>query len=358
MKIFDTVLILILAFYRFNQQSTSDSTESNEQGDMVENSNIDDTSKQYNNTDDNPNKNTKIILIGFENYKIDNNNNITFNVIFKRIYGNISPEKLKITLNIFNEMLRNLKEEKKTIECLINNANEGSNKIIFNCSFGSELVNITKVSAEKNFSLVNGDGIPYNNNILKALLSVYADRKIDNIQNEKEPLDFIILYNSTKAQDQEKFDVVGFIDEKINDDDDNNVILFINTKNISCTINEINPKYYDLECPLNESISFKLENIVGQKSNQILIISMREGLDDTIVFPPPNTDYNNKKYTNRGLSDGAIAAIVIGCVFTVISITIVIMLLRKRKVNPRPKISSQVDIYTNVSKSSQQKIDE
>lgn len=114
---------------------------------------------------------------------------------------------------------------------------------------------------------------------------------------------------------------------------------------------------YDLECPLNESISFKLDNIEGQKSNQILIISMlRE--DDTIVFIPPNIDYNNKKYTNRGLSDGAISAIVIGCVFTVISITIVIMLLRKRKVNPPPKISSQVDIYTNVSKSSQQKIDE
>ena len=357
MKNFDILLILILSFYKFNQDSSVDSTDLIDPSNTYDYSNSFDSSKQFNNTDDSPTSPTKIILIGFENCKIYNNNNITFNVIFKRIYGNISPKKLIITLNIFNGMLRNLNEETKTIECPNNNKEGDSKKILFICSNVSKLVNITKVSAENNFLLVDADGKSYDKNKLKTFLTDNANKTIENIQKENGTLDFIILYNSKKIQEEEKFKVIGTIDEQTNNND-NNVILFINTKTIPCTINEINHKKYDLECPLNESISFKLDNIEGKKSNQLLIISMSEDEDDTIIFPPLNIDYNNKKYPNRGLSDGAIAAIVIGCVFTVISITIVIMLLRKRKVNPPPKISSQVDIYTNVSKSSQQKIDE
>ena len=127
MKIIEILFILSLVFYRSNQENTLDNTDLS---DPVTTSDISDsypTTMQYNNTDYSP---TKIILIGFENYKINKNNNITFNVIFKKIYGNIFPENLLITLNIFNGMLRNLKEEKETIKCPINKSDEGINKLV------------------------------------------------------------------------------------------------------------------------------------------------------------------------------------------------------------------------------------
>ena len=71
-----------------------------------------------------------------------------------------------------------------------------------------------------------------------------------------------------------------------------------------------------------------------------------------------NINKINKTAPNRGLSDGAIAGIIIGCVLTIFSIIVVIVLLRGRNAKSPPKLNSQLDMYSHVSKSSQQNIEE
>ena len=71
------------------------------------------------------------------------------------------------------------------------------------------LENIIKVSADKKFSLVNEKGETYNGLVL---LSGYANRAIENLQNEKESIkEFIILQNSHMAVNDQKFAVLGNI---------------------------------------------------------------------------------------------------------------------------------------------------
>ena len=84
---------------------------------------------------------------------------------------------------------------------------------------------------------------------------------------------------------------------------------------------------------------------------------MKENFNDFIEINP-EIENINKKTSKSQLSDGAIAPIIIGGVLAVVSIMIVIIILGKRTVKPPPKIKSQIDIYSNVSKNSQESIEE
>jgi hypothetical protein len=98
-----------------------------------------------------------------------------------------------------------------------------------------------------------------------------------------------------------------------------------------------------------------LDNIDGKISNKALIISMDDREKDYIVIQIPNNDYV-KKSSDKGLSSGAIAGIIIACVGAIFSIIITIFLCRKPVKPPMQNDITKVDIYSNVSKSSQQSI--
>lgn len=365
MKNLNILLFLILLSFCFNDDS-SDSTntfdsESYSDEDFSDyhwpEDNSDSTIQNYNLTENEPIP--RIILVGFENFKIKQKV-IYFNVFFKRIYGNIFPEFLKITLHIINGLLRNLKEEIPTVKCP-RISNKGEDNIIFNCTVKTDLDDIIKVSADKNYTLVDKEGNIYDN--LQTFLTGYANRTIGNIQNETKEIkseNLIFLQNSTLIMNEPQFYVLGNISENI-DIKDNNVILYINenedgnTKEIPCIIKKNENQLHELECSPRQTVSFNLDNIDGKISNKTLIISMRDNENDFIYIAIPNNDYGKKK-SDKGLKPGAIIGIAIVCIAIVILATIVTILLCTKNVKPQSKDIKQVDIYSNVNNSSQQNI--
>ena len=301
MKNLGILLFLILFSFCFTETDIY-SSDSNYQGPYFPDDSITDYFTPGNIDSIMPNNNTvyesktRIILLGFEKFQIIQKI-IYFNVIFKRIYGNIFPKILILTIHIFNGNLRNLAEEIKTIECPKISKDDEDN-IKFNCSNETNLDNIIKVSAYKNYSLVNEDRKNYND--LQTYLTGYANRTIGNIQKENDTIkDFIILQNSTVVVDDQQFYVMGNISENENIKDNEEVTLYIdeneNIKEIPCIIKyENQKKNYELSCTPKQSISFHLDNIDGKISNKTLIISMDDRENDFIDIRIPNNDYVKK----------------------------------------------------------------
>ena len=243
----------------------------------------------------NKTENPRIILIGFEKFIIKEK--INFNVIFRRIYGTI-PTVLKLTIHIFNGILRNLEEKTNQIECQ-KIPSENEDIIRFNCTSDTLLNDITKVSADTKFSLVNENGEIYDGLVF---LSGYANRTIGNIQNEKGPIkEFIILQDSHMDMSDQKFVVLGHIIEKEDIRDSTEAILYVNDNEnqkieIPCMIEKQNQlNTYELECSPKQTISFNLDNVDGTIANKNLIISMADGANDFIDIQIPNNDYSKKK---------------------------------------------------------------
>ena len=161
--------------------------------------------------------------------------------------------------------------------------------------------------------------------------------------------------------DDQQFYVMGNISKIENIKDNAEVTLNIdqneNIKEIPCIIKyETQLKYYELECTPKQAISFHLDNVDGKILNKALIISMADGANDFINIPFLNNDYG-KKSSDKGLSTGAIIGIVIACVAIAIISTLITMLLCRKSVKPPlQNNTTQIDIYSNVSKSSQQNI--
>ena len=300
------MLFLILFSFCFNQTDSDLSSDFTDQSDFSNDySNnaiaVDDSTNLINGTDSEPKP--RIILLGFENFKIIEKI-IYFNVIFRQIYGNIIfPHKLKLTIHVFNEKLRNLGEEINTIECP-RDSNDYDHTIKFNCSKETHLDNIIKVSADKNYSLIDKEGNTIDDLVLLQFLSGYANRTIGNIQDQKDELkDFIILQNSTVYSGEKQFFILGNISDNENIKDNTEVTLYIDEnengtiKEIPCIIHKEKNQlqYYELECTPIQGISFHLDNVDGKILNKHLIVSMRDGENDYISFPEPKNDFGKKK---------------------------------------------------------------
>ena len=351
MKNLEILLLLILVSYCLSEDHTDYIDYNSEKPLPAVYSNMESYSiySEYYFDPSNPSNNTiyepytKLFLLGFEKYQFIQKI-ISFNVIFKKIYGQIIPKKLLITIHIVKGILRNLEEEKetKTIICpRISNDNE--NNIKFFCSNETNFESITSISADKNFSLVDENGNTYDN--LTSVVTGYANRTIGNLQNEIGPTkDFIILENSIINVDETKFNVVGHISGNT---------YFIIEDNVTLFINDNENSNFELECTPEQSISFHLDNVYGSISDKNLIISMKDDENDIIDISISKKSYKDRKASNKSLTIGAVVGIVIGCILTVIFLVIISVLLTRRAVKP-PIAMSQFDYYSNSS--SQQKI--
>lgn len=359
MKSLEIILLFILLSYCFNfdnseeidenynpisDEDYDDSSLGYNEPSFPSNSKTEETEKPdiFNQTELNP----KIILVAFENYTFENGN-VTFYVLFKIISGLICPRYLQLTLHFISEAnLRYLNEEVKTTECeRITEVNEDN--IRFNCSEKTKFTNITQLFADKNFSLLNEDGFAIEE--LETPLSGYAQKTIQNIQNETGQKKFYYLINSTKFEDQDNLHF--YVKGKSSEDLENQAItLNIYEENegkiiyVPCNINDTGN---ELHCFPKRTIKANLDNADGTISkNEILIISMKEK-NDIISLGYNKNENDNKNSSKKRLSGGAIAAIVISSCIMIIVITLALLHYKRQpKVPIQPK---EIDMVSSNS---------
>ena len=310
------------------------------------------------NTDSN-NKNQPIItpspqfiLLGFGDFQSEDNL-ISFIVFCKRIFTNVYPRILFITVRIDFGRLRNL-EEFQTIKCTLKeNQNDIDNdNFNYDCQLEKKIDNIKQISIDKNqnFELYESDEEGKSTKINNVVINPTpnAIKTMDNIQNEKGVKKFFVLQNSTKIQEENKFKISGKIDtpdEDLHNSKFNlNVNEYGNIRQIPCTLysKKNNGKNnYELECTPQYSIYASLNNSDGNiKEDKYLVVSMMDE-NDYIYYNFPNNNYRSKKSSSRGLSGGTIAAIVISCVVAVVAIAIIAVLFNKPKSVSHSQTQSQ-----------------
>ena len=310
------------------------------------------------NTDSN-NKNQPIItpspqfiLLGFGDFQSEDNL-ISFIVFCKRIFTNVYPRILFITVRIDFGRLRNL-EEFQTIKCTLKeNQNDIDNdNFNYDCQLEKKIDNIKQISIDKNqnFELYESDEEGKSTKINNVVINPTpnAIKTMDNIQNEKGTKTFFVLQNSTKIQEENKFKISGKIDTP--DEDLHNSTFNLNVYEngkiiqIPCTLysKKNNGKNnYELECTPQYSIYASLNNSDGNiKEDKYLVVSMMDE-NDYIYYNFPNNNYRSKKSSSRGLSGGTIAAIVISCVVAVVAIAIIAVLFNKPKSVSHSQTQSQ-----------------
>ena len=256
MKFFNTILLLILLCSSFEYKSnknirkleedytddiysdTSDIGDVSDTDYIIEPSDIDSNNKNQTIITPSP----QFILLGFGDYK-SLNNIISFIVFCKRIFTNVYPRILFITVRIDFGRLRNL-EEVQTIECtLIEDPNDINNdNFNYECPLNEKIDNIKQISVDKNFELYEKDEEDKLTKINDVVINPTpnAIKTMDNIQNEKGTKTFFVLQNSTKIQEENKFKISGKIDtpdEDLHNSKFNlNVNEYGNIRQIPCTL--------------------------------------------------------------------------------------------------------------------------
>ena len=294
----------------------------------------------------------RIILLGFGNYK-KVSEDITFNVFFKRIYTKVYPKYIYLTITLIsNRRLRNLEEKVEKIRCELevnadNNNPEENNDLKYNCNYRTELNDITSISVDPKIEFGNDTD---NFTEIDVPITSNANKDIKNIQNAESGLEeIIILENSNKTQNDEKFFINGETNKKLNNGP---VTLYLEEigyggkNNISCILSDIGNNNYELECTPKVSIFARLDNSEGTTfDNKSLLISMLDDKEE-VFFNIPNNKYENKISSSKGLTGGAIAAIVVSCVVAVIAIIIISIILKMPKNPKTPTIQkSPMEMY-------------
>ena len=288
----------------------------------------------------------RIILLGFGNYK-KVSEDITFNVFFKRIYTKVYPKYIYLTITLIsNRRLRNLEEKVEAIRCEIED-NADNYDLKYNCNYRTELNDITSISVDPKIGFGNDTD---NFTEIDVPITSNVNKDIKNIQNAESDLEkIIILENSNKTQNDEKFFINGEANEKLNNGP---VTLYLEEigyggkNNISCILSDIGNNNYELECIPKVSIFARLDNSEGTTfDNKSLLISMLDDKEE-VFFNIPNNKYENKISSSKGLTGGAIAAIVISCVVAVFAIVIISIILKMPKNPKTPTIQkSPMEMY-------------
>ena len=230
------------------------------------------------------------------------------------------------------------------------------NNVRYNCSFpldvNQTILNITTDGKAK-FEVSNGKFEPIIKYTSYANKTMFEDgiqsRTDDGILKNKK---MYILNNTILEENGLKFKLTG---ESLIPFDDKKAILSFDEKgngkikNATCDIYKIEGNIYEFDCTANENINAELNGASGKTYNtdEDIVIVMKSD-SDTILNA--NSGNNYRSYYDRksssGLTGGAIAGIVIGCIIALLAIAIGGMLCRRNKV-PAPFQESTLGI--NVS---------
>ena len=296
----------------------------------------------------------KFILVSFEKYNFKRPN-ISFDINFRRIYGDFLPKYLRTTLRIFNKNIRNLEDtpEIKTIICY-SNQDYNSEEFKFNCLTETTFSNISKISIDKNISLsIDELNEFYDNEDI--YYPGYANRIMDNITTETETKIFYFLENTNLIYNEERHNFSlngtiknpGFNQKKV-------TLIFNETSNkrtnipVSCGIKRSSRNINLLDCIPKKSFQNTLNGIRGETTNtNINLIILMSDPNASIDFKVIPNEYFTTKKDSSGLSGGAIAAIVIVCVVALIAFIITVFLIK----NKTPKIPKNANVLSMYSSS-------
>ena len=287
-----------------------------------------------------PSYSSKLILLGFGHYyrPLFQKQLIFFVVYFFRILGNIPSRYLLIPINIgYSTNLRFLEE---TYANCTRFTDDNKDNIQYNCS--SQVDPDKAISSlnikENGLNFGNGEKIDY-------IFSSYANQTKSNIISQTgSDLDkgIIVIKDTILEKDNEKFVLIGNSSEKFND---SKIILSLdnngNIINIDCKSKNLLVNLYQFDCIPNESINVHLNAVSGKTdSGQNLIINFQDGKDDLVDIKFNSSSFNNIDYiakasSSSGISDGAIAGIIIGgALFLIAMVVLIACCCRKKDVKP------------------------
>ena len=339
--------------------STSDFWDSDTDYDSTDSDDTDDTDDT-----DEPSANIteivpkpQFILKDVGNYE-KKDKQITFVAFFIRLYTKIVPKIVYFTIKINKIIrLRNLEDEEIQVPCILDeNEYQKNDNLIYKCSFDTKIENFTSISINQESIILKNEDNNLTDFDVDIPISSKAKQSINNIQNKTENItieDYIILENSTLEQNEMKFTVSGTIQKNDNLKDGDATLLLYEKENetlkdIPCELIKKWGNQYDLECTPKIDISGELDGTEIDTNNKTLIISTYNK-DEFLNF----NVYRNKFYkktSNKGLSGGAIAALIISCVAALVFLGVLIIFFRNPKNIAPPIEKSSIGHYESNEK--------
>ena len=299
--------------------------------------------------------NTKIILLGFDNYKY-NNDSITFNCYFFDTITDVFAEKLYLTTKINYITIRNLQqiETKNTMAtCTLGESNI-KNQIKYECEIPISGVTINNIEVLDNF-IMNSKKVDIDEISPIALDSM---KNLQNATNSTFNKKIYLLQESTLENNNKTFNITGDLSEPV-EYKNNKIKLkynFIPTSNKKEELKESDCSIYKLEdnkCLLechpqgltNGTISTGYSNLDSGN----LFISFQNDSNEIKNVTPTYSGIKNFKRKKRGLNGGHITAIVLS-IAAVVGIVGALLFLNKSStvpVGPSGVIKSDSKININ-----------
>ena len=313
----------------------------------------------------------KIILLGFGNFQkietpISEQINeviaiITFKAFFKRyLYGTLYQfMRFHVDL-IYSLFLRYLQE--KEANCM--KIRDVGEDIEYNCAIPDIEPNRTiEALASKNDYIFNNGthDEPTGENGYEFFLSSFANNTASNIEKQlSDDLSNTIVINSAKLNvpDPNKpyFEIVGYSEKSIKDKE---VIFSFDEKgdgklnNATCKMVSLDGNKYQFNCESQKSLRVNINSAMGKSSTGANVLlnfdKDSEGkYNDLWVINNLSNFYGKQYGSDSGLSGGAIAGIVISCVFGLILIGFLVFCCRNKESSP-PIQETVMHIYSSNS---------
>jgi len=290
------------------------------------------------------------ILIGFSDYNVNNDNNITFTTVIMPEGNTIN--KLKIPVTIF---YRNENESSNEVECKEGEKIQESPQLLrFKCNIPNKNTNISKVIISETFTINNTE----KNMTLSTLARATKNDITSETSNRLSTTEIIPLKNAgITKQSTNSFVIRG---NEINSiTSSNNLekyesqnIKLVSTKNgfkreIPCEGKNSKDKddefYYFLSCKSYDTIDRDLNNsycYFEKDKTKSLLVQFGEN-NSTELY---DYDYRYKKKSS-GLSTGGIIAIIIPSIIVLLGVLGLAMALRNK--SPTPPLRDMVNNNNN-----------
>jgi hypothetical protein len=243
------------------------------------------------------NKKCEAILLGFDKYEEDKDENkISFNIYFIPVLNNIKVNKLKVPLKfkLKKSSLRLLKDEKKIIQCK-KRSKKGEKQITFKCEFKNKNRKIEKIELDANKFKFIGQQVKIKSCTPLAMKNMKNLKKIGKGTQFKNKI--YILQNAELKQNEKNFNIIGKIKDK--DFDEEEVTLkYLDSKKkvnkIDCKIKKSKGKYI-FECEPKKDINGNLDGAFGDFEDKNIVINFKKNEDSEINFIVEKKDEDEKK---------------------------------------------------------------